>query len=146
MKAGQESKPEGKKVEREAAKVEAPKRKASKREARRRRKALKRGEKALKYGREALRRERRSVEADAKRKRRELAKRKVVSEELTQELREITGKLQAACAASPDGYVTRGAGGGRAQPRERLPASAEDGMVAQGRSRREAGRYRGAAG
>ena len=33
----------------------------------------------------------------------------MVSEELTQELREITGKLQAACAASPDGYVTRAA-------------------------------------
>ena len=112
VKAGQESKPERKKVEREAAKVEAPKRKASKREARRRRKALKRGEKALKYGREALKRERRNPSKRerrelAKRKRRELAKRKVVSEELTQELREITGKLQAACAASPDGYVTR---------------------------------------
>ena len=115
VKAGQESKPEGKKVEREAAKVEAPKRKASKREARRRRKALKRGEKALKYGREALRRERRKPSKRerrelAKRKRRELAKRKVVSEELTQELREITGQAASrADAASPDGYVQRAA-------------------------------------
>ena len=73
VRAGQESKPEWKKIEREAAKVEAPKRKASKREARRRRKALKRGEKALKYGREALKRERRKP---SKRERRELAKRK----------------------------------------------------------------------
>ena len=42
--------------------------------------------------------------------------------------------------------AARGAGGGRAQPRVRLQAGAGDGMVAQGRSRREAGRYPGAAG
>jgi hypothetical protein len=88
------------KARREAPKQEA-KRRVSKREAICRRKALKRGEKARQYGREALRR---------KRKGRPKPKRaRVASEPLTQELREMTERLQAACAASPDGYVQRAA-------------------------------------
>ena len=115
------------------------KRKASKREAIRRRKALKRGEKALKYGREAFRRERKGRTRSAR------AASAGGVEELTQELREITGSCKPHVQPCPTATCSARRWRRPGSAAQGLPAGAADGMAAHGRSRREAGRYPGAA-